>query len=177
MPRFFKNTVECINCGNVTNNLDGTGDANGCKCKANYFWNLNTATCDCDYASGWIKDANQCFDCKTVLGTEPFVYFPYNICSCKPGLVWDSTSKTCNCSTSDSNSFAINSVCVNCLAIIAGLRKTSGQNQCDCLRGYAWNSTSLNCSCDPNQNFVIFNSSCRSCQNFNNSNGLANSKG
>ena len=161
----------------MANNLDGTGDINGCKCKNGYFWNINSAKCECDYGNGMIVDGNTCFDCKLVAGSQIFVYFPYNKCSCMTGFIWNPTTKTCICDTTGGNSFLIGTTCVNCLVVLGGNGKILGSNSCTCLRGYVWNSTTFKCDCDWKQNFVLLNNLCNECLNFDNSNGLANSLG
>ena len=175
--KLAKTTVECVYCANVANNLDGTSTINGCNCKVGFFWNLNTASCECDYAEGLILSNGACFDCKVVANTQAAVDFPFTSCLCQPGFIWNSVSRTCNCDVASGHSFLSGTTCISCLAINGGNGKVSGSNTCQCLKGFAWNAATSQCSCDSQQNHVLINGLCTSCWIVSNSNGIASSTG
>ena len=152
----------------------GTASVSGCDCKANYYWNLNTAKCECDFALGFIGTASACIDCSKIANTG--IDMVEGACSCNSGYKWNSNTNTCDCDTTSPAVFSSNSQCVSCAIInMPGSTGRVGADgiSCECSKGYYWNPGKADCVCDSSQNyFVDTDGYCKECHNVPMSIGL-----
>lgn len=172
---FWPGPYECVFCkGDANAVVAGTATVSGCDCKPNYYWNLNTAKCECDFANGFIGTASACIDCSAVPNTASDMV--QGACSCKIGYKWNSNTNTCDCDTTSPNVFSSNSQCVSCAIInIPGSTGKVGADgkSCECTKGYYWNPGKADCVCDASQNyFVDTDGYCKECYNVPMSIGL-----
>jgi hypothetical protein len=141
---FFKGFSECIYCPAAANAV-GTATINGCDCQPNYFWNTNTAACECDFTLGFIGGAiSSCISCAAIANTAITVS-PLG-CSCLRGYVLNSATNTCNCDTTSSSVFVKTGICIDCSALqgATGAVGTDGVS-CVCISSYYWNPGKNSC--------------------------------
>ena len=174
---FYNGTTECIYCSGVANSL-GTATINGCDCKPNYYWNMNTGKCECDFTLGFIGGSiNSCIDCSLIAKTAQTINA--TSCSCVRGYVWDAASSTCICDVKSSSVFLAAGSCIDCSNIPGATGKLGVDSaSCVCFSSYFWNYGTNQCACDSSQNFVMLsNGLCTDCMNVPLSTGLGTAQG
>lgn len=174
---FYLGSVECIYCPGVAHSK-GTATINGCDCVANYFWNMTSGQCECDFVMGYIPALNStCIACNNIYNTD-YLILP-NACTCLKGYKWNPNTYNCDCDTSYNLSFLLGGACIDCSTMIGSSGSVGSDGvSCRCISSFYWNPGVGKCMCDSNQNFAAFsNGFCTDCMLATYSNGLGNSFG
>jgi len=170
---YFQAGVACTYCPGIAFTT-GVVTINGCGCISNYFWNVITSSCQCDWVIGYFSNGGSCLNCSNIANT----ILPANAtsCGCIPGYLWNASTLLCDCNTNGGSFISTISGCINCQIKRGSNGQTNGSS-CICIAGFVWDPVQLICTCDYNQNFYQINGVCWDCSLLPNANSFASASG